>query len=139
MEKAIREELAALLKDGPTAAELERVKTQRRAGFVRGVERIGGFGGKSDVLAQGEVYAGNPEAYAVTQQRIADATPAAVRDAAARWLSDGVYVLEVQPVTEHQTTPSTVDRSCAEAVVWPHTCSAGEEVQFDAGSVRCRG
>ena len=40
------------------------MKTQRRAAFIRGVERIGGFGGKSDVLAQGEVFTGNPEAYA---------------------------------------------------------------------------
>ena len=47
----------------------------------------------------------------VTQKRIAEATPAAVRDAAARWLSDGLYVLEVQPFPEYATTPSTVDRS----------------------------
>jgi len=111
VEKAIREELARLLKDGPTSAELDRVKTQRRAAFIRGVERIGGFGGKSDVLAQGEVYAGNPESYTQTLQRVADATPAGVRDAASRWLSDGVYLLEVQPFPEFQTAPSTVDRS----------------------------
>ena len=111
VEKAIREELAAILKDGPTPAELDRVKTQRRAAFIRGVERIGGFGGKSDVLAQGEVYAGNPESYATTLKRVADATPGAVRDAAARWLADGVYILEVQPFPEFATTPSTVDRS----------------------------
>jgi len=111
VEKAIREELARLLKDGPTTAELDRVKTQRRAAFIRGVERIGGFGGKSDVLAQGEVYADNPESYTRTLQRVADATPAGVRDAASRWLSDGVYLLEVQPFPEFETTPSTVDRS----------------------------
>jgi zinc protease len=111
VEKAIREELARLLKDGPTAAELERVKTQRRAAFIRGVERIGGFGGKSDVLAQGEVYAGNPESYAATLRRVVDATPAGVRDAASRWLADGVYLLEVQPFPEFETTPSTVDRT----------------------------
>jgi zinc protease len=111
VEAAIRQELAAILKDGPTAAELERVKTQRRAAFIRGVERIGGFGGKSDVLAQGQVYAGNPEAYAATLKRVADATPGAVRDAAARWLADGVYLLEVRPFPEFTTTPSTVDRS----------------------------
>jgi zinc protease len=92
IEKAIREELASLMKDGPTAAELDRVKTQRRAAFVRGVERIGGFGGKSDVLAQGEVYAGNPESYALTLKRVADATPAGVCDVASRWLSDGAYL-----------------------------------------------
>jgi len=111
VEKAIREELATLLKDGPTAAELDRVKTQRRAAFIRGVERIGGFGGKSDVLAQGEVYAGNPESYTLTLRRVADATAAGVRDAASRWLSDGVYLLEVQPFPEFETTSSTVDRT----------------------------
>ena len=72
VEQAIREELAAMLKDGPTPAELERVKTQRRASFIRGAERIGGFGGKSDVLAQGEVFTGNPEAYATTLRRVVD-------------------------------------------------------------------
>jgi zinc protease len=111
VEQAIREELAAILKDGPTPAELDRVKTQRRAAFIRGVERIGGFGGKSDVLAQGAVYAGNPESYAVTLKRVAGATPAAVRESAARWLSDGVYILEVQPFPSLETVPSTVDRS----------------------------
>ena len=73
VEHAIREELAALAQGrARRAAELERVKTQRRAAFIRGVERIGGFGGKSDVLAQGEVFTGNPESYQVTQKRVAE-------------------------------------------------------------------
>jgi zinc protease len=110
VEKAIREEFGRFLTEGPTAAELERVKTQRRAGFIRGVERIGGFGGKSDVLAQGFVYTGNPEAYKVTLVRVNTATPGSVRDAAARWLADGLYALEVQPFPDYETTPSTVDR-----------------------------
>ncbi|HZV58924.1 MAG TPA: pitrilysin family protein, partial [Candidatus Eremiobacteraceae bacterium] len=55
VEKELDEELAHFLKDGPTAEELQRVKTQNEAEFVRGVERIGGFGGKSDRLAQSEV------------------------------------------------------------------------------------
>jgi len=37
----------------PSDSELERVKVQYEAGLVRGIERIGGFGGKSDRLAQG--------------------------------------------------------------------------------------
>ncbi len=61
VERAIDEELARLLAAGPTAVELQRAKTQTRAGFIRGVERIGGFGGKSDVLAKGEVFAGRPD------------------------------------------------------------------------------
>ncbi|MCX6905668.1 MAG: pitrilysin family protein, partial [Verrucomicrobia bacterium] len=48
VEKAIDEELAKFLKTGPTERELVRVKTQFRASFIRGIERIGGFGGKSD-------------------------------------------------------------------------------------------
>src|SRR5882724_6420406 len=58
-ERAIDEELARFIKSGPTASELRRVKTQSRANFIRGIERIGGFGGKSDVLAVNEVYAGS--------------------------------------------------------------------------------
>ena len=38
-------------------------RRERLAGFVRGVERIGGFGGKSDVLAQSQVCGGRPDFY----------------------------------------------------------------------------
>src|SRR5438874_1294828 len=51
VEKELDEELAHFLRDGPRAEELQRVKTEYMANFVRGIERIGGFGGKSDQLA----------------------------------------------------------------------------------------
>jgi hypothetical protein len=38
---------------------------------VRGIERIGGFGGKSDVLARNEVFRGSADHYLVTQRRVA--------------------------------------------------------------------
>ena len=56
VEKATDEELARFLEAGPTAHELERVKTEYMANFVRGIERIGGFGGKSDRLASSQVF-----------------------------------------------------------------------------------
>src|ERR1035441_1771545 len=62
VEKAIDEELARLLEGGPTAAEMERVKNQRLSGFLRGIERVGGFGGKSDLLASNQIYLGSPDA-----------------------------------------------------------------------------
>jgi zinc protease len=111
VERAIDEELARLLAAGPTAVELQRAKTLTRAGFIRGVERIGGFGGKSDVLARGEVFAGRPELYRAQLARIAAATAAQVRGAAVRWLSDGVYTLEVRPFPEYAVAPSGADRS----------------------------
>ena len=115
VERAIDEELARLLAAGPTAVELQRAKTQTRAGFIRGVERIGGFGGKSDVLAKGEVFAGRPDYYKTQLARIAGATAAQVRGAAARWLSDGVYTLEVRPFPEYAVAPSGADRSALPA------------------------
>jgi zinc protease len=111
VERAINEELARFIQSGPTASELRRIKTQSRASFIRGIERIGGFGGKSDVLARNEVYRGNADHYLVTQRRIAAATAADLKSAAARWLSDGEWVLEVHPYPEFGTTASAADRT----------------------------
>ena len=111
VERAVDEELARFIREGPTLGELQRVKTQFRANFVRGVERIGGFGGKSDILATNMVYAGNPEHYRVTLQRVANATAAQLRAAARDWLSDGVYALEVHPFPQLQAAGAQLDRS----------------------------
>ena len=40
-----------------------------------------------------------------------DATPADVQNAARTWLSDGVFVLTVQPFPEYHTVASDLDRS----------------------------
>jgi zinc protease len=111
VERAIDEELARLIREGPTLAELQRVKTQFRANFIRGAERIGGFGGKSDILATNMVYAGDPEFYRVRLARIAGATATQVRTTARDWLTDGSYVLEVHPYPQLQASGGQVDRS----------------------------
>ncbi len=110
VEKAIDEELARLLRDGPTAEEVERARTDRLSGFVRGVERIGGFGGKSDVLAQSQVWGGRPDFYRTRLARVKAAGVPEVAGAAKRWLSDGVYVLEVHPFPELAAGPGGADR-----------------------------
>lgn len=111
VEKAVDEELAKFLAEGPTPAEMQRVKTQYEAGFIRGIERIGGFGGKSDILAQNEIYAGSPDYYKTTLKRVHEATAQNLQNAAKQWLSDGVYILEVHPFPDYKTTASTVDRT----------------------------
>ncbi|HYS25619.1 MAG TPA: insulinase family protein, partial [Vicinamibacterales bacterium] len=111
VERAIDAELARFIQSGPTASELRRVKTQSRANFIRGIERIGGFGGKSDVLAVNEVFAGSADHYQVTRQRIAAATAADLRSAAARWLTDGDWTLEVRPYPTFETAASGADRT----------------------------
>jgi zinc protease len=111
IEKAIDEELAKFLAEGPTANEVQRVKTQYLANFTRGIERIGGFGGKSDILAQNQVYAGDPEYYKTRLQRYQETTAPNLFAAAKTWLSDGVYILEVHPFSEYKTTKTDVDRT----------------------------
>ena len=111
VEKEIDEELARFLESGPNAEELQRVKTQYLARFIRGVDRIGGFGGKSDVLARGQAYLGDPGFYKVQLDRVQRATPEELKAAARRWLSDGEYVLEVHPYPSYKTVSEAVDRS----------------------------
>jgi zinc protease len=111
VEAAINEEVARFLKEGPTPQEVERVRTQYMANFIRGVDRIGGFGGKSDVLAQSQVYLGDPAAYKIKLARVREATPAKLQQAAERWLSDGVYTLQIHPYGDPKPTTPAADRS----------------------------
>jgi len=111
LESAIDEEMGRFLRDGPTPDELARAQTQYRAAFTRGIERIGGFGGKSDVLAQNEVFGGDPGFYKTRLAKTAAATPADLRRVADDWLGDGQFVLEVRPFHEGKTIATGVDRS----------------------------
>ena len=119
VEKELDEELARFLKDGPTAEELARVKAQHEASFVRGIERIGGFGGKSDRLAMSQVFLGSPDAYKISLQRVQEATAEDLKAAANRWLSDGVYVLEVLPFPDYKSASAGADRSKAPEIGAP--------------------
>ena len=111
VEKTIDEELARLIKDGMKNEELERVKTQYLSSFIRGIERIGGFGGKSDILAQNEVFAGDPGYYKVSLACMRAATPQTLQETAAKWLKNGEYVLEILPFPEYTVSKSDVDRT----------------------------
>jgi predicted Zn-dependent peptidase len=97
VEAAMMEELQRFIDQGPTKAELERARIAIRAGFIRGLERIGGFGGKADVLASCEVYAGDPGCYRQSLDWIEAAKPADLQRVARQWLSQGDYTLEVLP------------------------------------------
>ena len=111
VEKELDEELAKFLKDGPTQEELARVKAQYQANFIRGIERIGGFGGKSDQLARNQVFHGDPAHYKISMKRVQEATAEDLKAAANRWLSDGVYILEVHPFPEYKAATAGADRS----------------------------
>jgi len=119
VEHILDEELARFLAEGPTAEELDRVQTQQKARMIRGIERIGGFGGKSDILARSEVYGGSPDAWKKRLNDMLEARPADLREAAQTWLSDGAYVLEVHPFPELTAADTGADRSALPAVSTP--------------------
>jgi len=98
VEAAVADVLKEFLAKGPTDDELERAKTINRAGFVRGLEKVGGRGGgKATILAEGQVYRNDPGAYKKDLERAEAATPASVLAASKAWLGKGSYTLTVLP------------------------------------------
>jgi zinc protease len=111
VEQALDEEVARFLDRGPTRKELERIKTSNYASFVRAVERIDGSGGKAAILGESMLYGGSPDFYKTSLSWLRNATVAEVQRAAKAWLSDGVFVLNVEPFPEYHAEASGADRS----------------------------
>jgi zinc protease len=111
LEAALNAELAAFLHTGPAEAELKLIKTRMLAGFLNGIERIGGFGGKSDVLASCEVFASDPGCYKKAIDITEKATWNEVKRVSNAWLSDGVYTLEIHPKSKFKEFSKDIDRS----------------------------
>ncbi|HLF64833.1 MAG TPA: pitrilysin family protein [Saprospiraceae bacterium] len=99
------------LKHGPTEEELYRVRAQYFSGFIKGLERIGGFGGKSDILASSTIYGGTPDAYKKYNTYIAHATPEEIRDACRAWLSHGKFTLTCHPLPAYTVSQEGADRT----------------------------
>ncbi len=116
VEKALNEELAKFLAEGPTQKELDRVRTQYFAGKIRGMERIGGFGGKSDILARSQTFGDSPDAYKSDLKYVESFTPLDLQKAAQTWLSDGVYVLTITPFAEYKAATAGADRKNIPAI-----------------------
>jgi zinc protease len=115
LDAAFKDELARLLRDGPTPEEVERVKTARVAGIVRGLQRVGGFGGKSDILASSQTLEGSADAFKTRLARVEAATPADLQAAGQRWLSDGDFTLRVTPFPDYAASDTPADRSALPA------------------------
>jgi zinc protease len=112
VEQALDEELARFLDQGPTRAELERVRTEIEASFIRGIEQVGGFRGKSNILATNAVYGGRPDFYKHSFGVMQNATPQSVVETARRWIDGNAVTLEVRPFnTALSATSGGAERS----------------------------
>src|SRR5688572_29223920 len=103
--------VAELVQQGPTDAELQRARSRIQANFSRGAERLGGFGGRADILAESMTFDGASDGYLTRLERISRATATAVRDASRRWLDAPHYTLVVKPFPALRPDASTLDRS----------------------------
>ena len=111
LEHGINQVVQDFIKRGPNSKRLQNAKTSLQAAWIKGLQRVGGFGGKSDILANGEVYLGNPHAYKTLLETILNATAMELRNTAATWLSDGEYVLTVMPEDQSSLVETKVDRT----------------------------
>ena len=103
VEAAIADEWLKFLRDGPDEDELSRASTDLIAGFVRGLEKVGGFSGKAPVLAEGQLYRDDPAAYKSDLAQWRAATPDAVVAAARRWIAQGDHTLTIVPIAANET------------------------------------
>lgn len=111
VEKTLNQVVEDFLKNGPTDQEMQRAKASMFSGFIKGLERIGGFGGKSDVLAESMVYGGSPDAYKKYLEDFEKATKEDVVKAARKWLSDGKHIITCTPFPEYTVSGQDVDRT----------------------------
>ncbi|NQD38651.1 insulinase family protein [Permianibacter sp. IMCC34836] len=111
VDRLISEELNKLLSKGIKKDELSRVQASLEAGFIRGVERVGGFGGKSDVLATYQTFLGDANLFQQSLKNYASATEKDLVSVAKTWLSDGDYTLEVHPFPTYSVAKDGADRS----------------------------
>ena len=111
-ERLLDEEMQRFLAKGPTRSELERVKTDIRASFIRGIEQVGGFRGKSNILAENTVFGGRPDFYKHSFDVLEKATPEDLQKVAQRWLTGNALTIEVHPFPDQlKTTGTDVDRT----------------------------
>ena len=111
VENVIDATLQKYLKTGPNSKLLKNTKTSTIAGLTNGLQRIGGFGGKSDILATYQTLYGDAGAFKKILAMYLDTSASDVKKAANKWLSSGDYVLTIVPAAKTSVVESLVDRS----------------------------
>ncbi len=129
IEKVVTAEISRLAKEGPNAAELARARTKWEFNFVTGLERIGGFGGKADLLNSYNTFLGDPGKFQFDQNRYKTATAGDVRKAVALWLDTPDRLLvRFHPEKSGRAAEVALDRSKPPAL--------GADTAFRAPEVR---
>ncbi len=108
--------VAALLREGPSEAELARAKTRTLSGFARLIEDLDEV---AEVLASDVTFHRDPLAHVARLERSVAATPADVRAAGRRWIDAPAYTLLVTPVPARRAAAAAIDRRSVPALGAP--------------------
>lgn len=111
VENAMDDVLEIFIKKGPNLKLLQAEKTKTLAGFIRGIQRIGGFGGKSDLLATCQTYTGDPGCYRKNAEYLDSVTPAKMKATFSKWIDNTPYVLTILPNEKLGVDQTDIDRS----------------------------
>jgi zinc protease len=110
VEKTINDILKEFLDKGPSQDELDRIRSEYFSSFLKGIERIGGFGGKSDILATNQVFGGSPDYYKKVLKDVSEATVEEIQKVCKDYLGSGKYVLVCKPFPSLSASATGVDR-----------------------------
>ncbi|WP_379554467.1 M16 family metallopeptidase [Qipengyuania sp. DGS5-3] len=97
VEARMDEILTRFIAEGPTEDEVRRAATRTVARTIRGLEQVGGFGGKAVTLAQGQVLTGSQNFFADQLKILATLTPAEVQAAMLKWLTRPALTIQLEP------------------------------------------
>lgn len=112
VEDIIDAEIARLAASGPTAEELERAKTKWEFGFIAGLERIGGFGGKSDRLNSYNTFLGDPGKFDADLARHRAVTADSMKAAVNKYVNNkNRVVVRFHPEKGNKASEVAVDRA----------------------------
>lgn len=112
LEAAVDAELASILAEGISKVELDQAQTSYETGFIRRLQRMGGFGGKADLLNNYNTFLGDPGMLAWDLQRYSNVTRESLMAAATEWITlDARAIIHIVPQGGLSEAEVAVDRS----------------------------
>jgi zinc protease len=95
--KRLDEIVADYIAKGPTQDEVQRAVMSEVSGRIRGLEQVGGFGGKAVSLAEGQTFAHDSDFYKKSLAEYAAVTPAAARTQLQQWMRRPAFTIILSP------------------------------------------
>ncbi|MBL8265891.1 M16 family metallopeptidase, partial [Steroidobacter sp.] len=107
VERLLEEELARMLKEGPSADELQAARMSKLAEMVSSIQSTSA---KAHLLGKYELFLGNADAWKISFERLKNAKPGDLAAAGQRWLQKGNYTLVMLPRAQLAAASHDVDR-----------------------------